>query len=55
VALGVRELSVAPSAVPAVKQAVRRIALSEDTELVHRCLTAPDAATVRDLLANPPL
>ena len=50
VALGVRELSVAPSAVPGVKQAVRRIAVADDRDLVRRCLDAPDADQVRALL-----
>ena len=49
-ALGVRELSVAPSSVPGVKEAVRRIAVADDRELVRRCLDAPDADQVRALL-----
>ena len=48
-ALGVRELSVAPAAVPGVKQAVRE-ALSRDTALVERCLSASGAPEVRRLL-----
>jgi phosphocarrier protein FPr len=48
-ALGVRELSVAPAAVPGVKQAVRETA-STDTALVERCLSATGAAEVRRLL-----
>ncbi|HVH21562.1 MAG TPA: phosphoenolpyruvate--protein phosphotransferase [Pseudonocardia sp.] len=54
VGMGVGELSVAPPAVPAVKQAVRRIATAEDSDLVKRALSAPDAGTVRRLLASPP-
>ena len=49
VALGVRELSVAPTAVPGVKQAVRE-ATSTDAGLVESCLSAPSAAEVRKLL-----
>jgi multiphosphoryl transfer protein len=48
-ALGVRELSVAPAAVPGVKQAVRET-VSTDTALVERCLSATGAAEVRRLL-----
>ena len=51
VAMGVRELSVAPSSVPGVKEAVRRIAAAADTDLVARCLAAPDPDSVRALLA----
>jgi multiphosphoryl transfer protein len=50
VAMGVRELSVAPPAVPSVKAAVRRIATAHDGELVKRALAAPSAAAVRALL-----
>jgi phosphoenolpyruvate-protein kinase (PTS system EI component) len=50
VALGVRELSVAPSAVAAVKQAIRQILCAADADLVRRCLTAGDAAEVRSIL-----
>ena len=50
VALGVRELSVAPAAVPGVKEAVRRIATAADPDLVRRCLDASDADQVRALL-----
>jgi phosphocarrier protein FPr len=52
VALGVRELSVAPSAVPGVKQAVRRLESATDPELVSRCLAAAGPAEVRSLLAD---
>ena len=52
VALGVRELSVTPPAVPAIKAAVRRIERADDAELVRRALAAPSAAAVRDLLAT---
>jgi phosphocarrier protein FPr len=50
-ALGVRELSVAPSAVSAVKEAVRQVSIVEDASLVRRCLDAADASAVRALLA----
>jgi phosphocarrier protein FPr len=49
VALGVRELSVVPTAVPGVKQAVRE-ATSKDAGLVEGCLSASSAAEVRKLL-----
>ncbi|HWM57231.1 MAG TPA: phosphoenolpyruvate--protein phosphotransferase, partial [Pseudonocardia sp.] len=52
VALGVRELSVTPPAIPAIKAAVRRIERADDAELVRRALAAPSAAAVRDLLAT---
>jgi phosphocarrier protein FPr len=48
--LGVRELSVAPTAVPTVKQAVRGVDLTAATELARQALTAPGAATVRTLI-----
>jgi phosphocarrier protein FPr len=50
VALGVRELSVAPTAVPGVKQAVRAIERAENLELVGRCLSATGPGEVRALL-----
>jgi phosphocarrier protein FPr len=52
VALGVRELSLAPSAVPGVKQAVREIARTDDVELVRRCIAAAGPAEVRTLLGS---
>jgi phosphocarrier protein FPr len=50
--LGVRELSVAPGAVPQVKQAVREVDLSRAAELAREALTAPDAGAVRALLGR---
>jgi phosphocarrier protein FPr len=50
VALGVRELSVAPSSVAAVKQAVRQIDRAADADLVHRALTAAGPRDVRAIL-----
>src|SRR5262245_19015684 len=47
--LGVRELSVAPAAVPTVKQAVRGVDLTAATELARQALTAPGAGTVRSV------
>jgi multiphosphoryl transfer protein len=46
---GVRELSVSPVAVPAVKQVVRAVETAEAAVLAARALTAPDAAAVRAL------
>ena len=50
VALGVRELSVAPSAVAAVKHAVRQIEQAADAELARRCLSAAGPSDVRAIL-----
>jgi phosphocarrier protein FPr len=50
VALGVRELSVAPSSVALVKHVVREIDSTTDADLVHRCLTAANADDVRSIL-----
>jgi phosphoenolpyruvate-protein phosphotransferase/dihydroxyacetone kinase phosphotransfer subunit len=50
VGLGVRELSVVPAAVPAVKQAVRQVDSAAGAELAAAVLAAPDAARVRTLL-----
>ncbi len=47
VALGVRELSVAPPAVPGIKQAVRDIAAAADPDLVAACLAAAGPSEVR--------
>ena len=49
--LGVDELSCTPPRVPEVKQAVRATDLGSARELASACLAAPDAATVRHLLA----
>jgi phosphocarrier protein FPr len=51
VALGVDELSVAPSAVAAIKHAVRQIDRAADAALVRRCLTAVGPAEVRAILS----
>jgi phosphocarrier protein FPr len=50
--LGVRELSVAPLAVPPVKEAVRAADLHDAAALAAHALTLPDAASVRSLLAR---
>jgi phosphoenolpyruvate-protein phosphotransferase/dihydroxyacetone kinase phosphotransfer subunit len=50
VALGVRELSVTPASVAAVKQAVRQIDRAANTDLAHRCLTAAGPVDVRAIL-----
>ncbi|WP_342773565.1 phosphoenolpyruvate--protein phosphotransferase [Nocardioides guangzhouensis] len=52
VALGVRELSVAPPSVAAVKQAVRETARATDADLVGRCLTAAGPDDVRQVLGE---
>ncbi|HEY2222251.1 phosphoenolpyruvate--protein phosphotransferase [Actinomycetospora sp.] len=52
IGLGVRELSVAPGAVAAVKQAVRAVDLQHARELAADALTCRDATAVRALLAR---
>jgi phosphocarrier protein FPr len=47
--LGVRELSVAPPAVPRVKAAVREVSLADAQKLAERALACADAAEVRAL------
>jgi phosphoenolpyruvate-protein phosphotransferase/dihydroxyacetone kinase phosphotransfer subunit len=49
--LGVRELSVAPRTIPAIKEAVRASRLEDATALARATLELPDAAAVRALLA----
>ena len=51
IALGVRELSMAPRSVPAAKQAIRAIDVADDTELAKRAMAAPGAADVRALIS----
>lgn len=48
--LGVRELSVVPAAVPALKQQIRGLRMLECRELAMRCLGAASAAEVRALV-----
>ncbi|GBC86703.1 Phosphoenolpyruvate-protein phosphotransferase [bacterium HR12] len=50
--LGVRELSMNPPAIPAVKRAVRATDLARARELAVRALELPTATAVRDLLAT---
>lgn len=52
VGLGVDELSVSVSALPAVKAAVRRLRLSDCRELATRALSLLSATEVRSLAAN---
>jgi phosphocarrier protein FPr len=47
--LGVRELSVAPPAVPRIKAAVREVSLADAQKLAERALACADAAEVRAL------
>ncbi|WP_433727724.1 phosphoenolpyruvate--protein phosphotransferase [Actinoplanes sp. CA-051413] len=51
--LGVRELSVAPRSVPAIKEAVRATDLATAAALTRVALEMPDAAAVRALLDGP--
>jgi phosphocarrier protein FPr/phosphocarrier protein len=48
--LGVRELSVVPAAIPALKQQVRGLRMLECRELAMRCLGAASAGDVRALV-----
>lgn len=50
--LGVTELSVSPAAIPAVKDRVRSLSLSECTALAETAVTLADAAAVRELVAQ---
>jgi phosphocarrier protein FPr len=52
--LGVRELSVAPRTVPAIKEAVRSSRLAGAAATARAALKLPDAAAVRALLAAAP-
>jgi len=50
--LGVRELSVVPTAIPAIKRQVRALRISDCRELAIRCLDLASAAAVRALVAQ---
>jgi phosphocarrier protein FPr len=50
--LGVRELSVAPPAVPRIKAAVREVSLADARTLAERALACADAGEVRALAAG---
>ncbi|HYU96042.1 MAG TPA: phosphoenolpyruvate--protein phosphotransferase [Sphingomicrobium sp.] len=52
VGLGVRELSVVPAAVPALKREVRELTVSDCAALAARCLEVESAAEVRALVAQ---
>ena len=52
IGLGVRELSVAPGAVPAIKQAVRGIDIRDAATLAATALAAASGDAVRELLAG---
>ena len=53
VGLGVRELSVAPAAIPTIKQAVRALNSAAAADLGALALAAESASAVRQLLAQP--
>jgi phosphoenolpyruvate-protein phosphotransferase len=48
--LGVRELSVVPTAIPALKRQIGALRLADCEDLAQRCLTLSSAAEVRDLV-----
>jgi phosphoenolpyruvate-protein kinase (PTS system EI component) len=50
--LGVRELSVVPAAVPAIKRQVRSLRISECRELALSCLDLASSAEVRERVAR---
>jgi phosphoenolpyruvate-protein phosphotransferase len=50
--LGVRELSIVPAAVPAIKRLVRSLSLSECVTLAAQCLKLDSAAEIRALVAR---
>ena len=52
IGLGVRELSVVPAAVPAIKRQIRALSLAACRELALRCLQAGSAAEVRALVSE---
>lgn len=52
--LGIRQLSMNGNAVPRVKQAIRTCTLPACEHLANAALAAPDAAAVREILANAP-
>lgn len=54
IGLGVRGLSVAPRAIPTIKQAVRAVKSGDAVDLGGLALNAECAAAVRELLAEPP-
>ena len=50
--LGVRELSMSPPSIPAVKQAVRALDMAEARALAEKALALESAAAVRAMLAS---
>jgi len=52
VGLGFRELSMAPSAIPRVKEAVRAVRESDARELVERCLSLRTCADIVELVRH---
>jgi len=48
--LGVRELSVVPTAIPALKRKISALRIADCEDLAQRCLTLSSAAEVRDLV-----
>lgn len=52
IGLGVRELSVVPAAVPAIKCQIRALSVRDCRELALRCLQAASAGEVRKLVAQ---
>ncbi len=48
--LGVRELSVVPTAIPALKRQIGALRMADCEDLAQRCLTLSSAAEVRDLV-----
>lgn len=50
--LGVRELSVVPTAIPAIKRQIGALRITECRELAKRCLTLASATEVRSLIEH---
>jgi phosphocarrier protein FPr/phosphocarrier protein len=50
--LGIRELSVVPAAIPAIKRQIRAIGIADCRALASRCLELGSAAEVRSLVAQ---
>jgi phosphoenolpyruvate-protein kinase (PTS system EI component) len=50
--LGIRELSVVPAAIPAIKRQIRSVRIADCRALASRCLELGTAAEVRSLVAQ---
>jgi len=50
--LGIRELSVVPAAIPAIKRQIRALRIADCRALASRCLELGSAAQVRSLVAQ---